>query len=166
MKIVYVDSERCLGCRNCERVCALQKGGGFKARDANIWVTVDMVNRSIVTLTCRQCEKAACMASCPSGALQRDPRTHAVVVDEDLCAGCRSCVVACPFGCMHFNELRQVAAKCDLCGGDPKCVKSCMALALQYGDINELAARRRSVVVRGEQVRATHLSAMDREGGR
>ena len=166
MKIVYADSERCLGCRNCERVCALQKGGGFKARDANIWVSVDMVERAIITLTCRQCEKAACMASCPSDALQRHPGTRAVVVNEDLCVGCRSCVAACPFGCVHFNETRQVAAKCDLCSGDPKCVKSCMALALHYGDINDLAARRRWVAVRGELARAAPLSGRNKGRGR
>ncbi len=143
MKVVYAESDRCLGCRNCERVCAFQKGGGFKMKDTNIWVRVDMEKRTISVTTCLQCERALCQEACPTAAIRRHGRTRAVVVDESLCLGCKVCVTACPFGCIHFNEVKRVAVKCDLCQGDPRCVKHCMAKALHYGNINELARRRR-----------------------
>ena len=143
MKVVFVDPDRCLGCRNCERVCSLRGSGGFKREDANIWVHIDLDKRSIFTMTCQQCETALCLEACPTAAIQRDPATRAVVVDETACVGCKMCVHACPFGCIHFEGQRRVAAKCDLCAGNPKCVQNCMAGALHYGDINDLAALKR-----------------------
>ncbi len=139
MKVVFVEQDRCLACRNCERVCSFQDSGGFKRENANIWVHIDLDERTIFTMTCHQCETAACLEICPTAAIQRDPVTHAVAVNETACVGCRMCVNACPFGCIHFEGLRRIAAKCNLCDGDPKCVHNCMAGALHFGDINDLA---------------------------
>jgi Fe-S-cluster-containing hydrogenase component 2 len=149
MKVVFVDPDRCLGCRNCERVCSFQDSGGFKRKDANIWVQIDLDTRSIFTMTCQQCETALCLEICPAVAIRRDPETQAIVVDEAACVGCKMCVHACPFGCIHFEGRRRIAAKCDLCSGDPKCVQNCMARALHYGDINELAALKRKKWTKG-----------------
>jgi Fe-S-cluster-containing hydrogenase component 2 len=146
MKVVFVEPDRCLACRNCERVCSFQEAGGFKRENSNIWVHINMDDRTIFTMTCLQCEKAACMEICPTHAIQRDPQTGAVAVDEILCAGCKMCVSACPFGNMHFENRRKVAVKCNLCHGDPKCVKNCMAGSLHYGDINDLAESKRKKV--------------------
>ena len=101
---------------------------------------MDLDKRTIFSMTCLQCEAAACLEVCPTGALRRDPVTRAVIVDKTLCRGCKVCMIACPFGCIHFEGKRCVAAKCDLCQGNPKCVKNCMAKALYYCDIDNLAA--------------------------
>lgn len=146
MKVVFVELDRCLACRNCERVCSFQEGGGFRRENSNIWVNIDLDDRIIFTMTCLHCENAACLEICPTNAIQRDPQTRAVVVDETLCVGCKVCVSACPFGNMHFENQRNIAAKCNLCNGDPKCVKNCMAEALHYGDINDLAKLKRKKV--------------------
>jgi len=149
MKVIFVEPDRCLGCRNCERICSFQDSGGFKRKDANIWVHIDLDKRSIFTMTCQQCETALCLEICPTEAIQRDPATGAVVVDETVCLGCKMCVHACPFGCIHFEGRRRIAAKCDLCSGDPKCVQNCMAHALHYGDINDLAVFKRKKMIGG-----------------
>ncbi len=143
MKVIFVELDRCIGCRNCERVCSFQETGGFKREHANIWVRVDLEKRTIFTTTCLQCETALCLEVCPTGAIRRDPGTGAVVVEEPACVGCRMCMVACPFGCIHLEDSRGVAAKCNLCGGNPRCVQYCMSGALHYGDINELGAIKR-----------------------
>ncbi|MCL4401899.1 MAG: 4Fe-4S ferredoxin, partial [Acidobacteria bacterium] len=36
---------------------------------------------------CVHCEDAACIAACPTGAMHREERTGAVVVDQDRCIG-------------------------------------------------------------------------------
>jgi len=146
MKVIFVEQDRCIACRNCERVCSFQDSGGFKHENTNIWVHIDMDQRTIFTLTCLQCETAYCLEICPTGAIKRDPNTRAVVVDESVCVGCKMCVNACPFGCIHFEGKKRIAAKCNLCNGAPKCVENCMAGALHYGDINELAAIKRKKI--------------------
>ena len=143
MKVVFVEIERCIACLSCERVCFFHQAESCQGHVANIFVHVDMDHRRIFTATCRQCEVALCMKVCPSGALSRDPRTHAVVVDKNRCIGCGMCVTACPFGSVQLDGEQRVAAKCDLCGGNPRCVQVCMAKALHFGSINELAELKR-----------------------
>lgn len=142
-KVIFIEHNRCLACRNCERVCSFQETGGFRREYSSIWVHFNPLKRTIFTVTCLQCETAACLEICPASAIKRDGQTHAVVVDETLCVGCKMCIDACPFGCIHFDNERGLAAKCNLCNGDPQCVKNCMAAALHYGDINELAEIKR-----------------------
>lgn len=143
MKVVFVEQDRCLACRNCERICSFQESGGFKRENTNIWVHIDLDQRTIFTMTCQQCETAACLEICPTGAISRDPQSRAVTVDDSICVGCKMCVTACPFGSIHFEGKRRIAAKCNLCHGNPQCVVNCMAGALHFGDINDLAAIKR-----------------------
>ena len=143
MEIVYVELDRCIACHNCERACLFHKSEQRTGSNANIFVSVDMDLRRIFTGTCLQCESALCMAVCPSGALSRDPRTMAVVVDTKTCLACGMCIMACPFGYMELDDTSRRATKCDLCNGDPKCVQVCMAGALHFGSIDSLAERKR-----------------------
>jgi Fe-S-cluster-containing dehydrogenase component len=94
------------------------------------------------------------MEVCPSGALTRDTKTHAVVVDKSRCVGCGLCVTACPFGSIQVDGLHQVAFKCDLCGGSPLCVQVCMAGALHFGSLRELGRLRRRQGDRNLAIRA------------
>ena len=82
---------------------------------------------------CRHCEDAPCANVCPSGAISRV--NGAVYVEQALCIGCKSCMLACPFGAMQVtmeNE-RVEAQKCDLClhrEAGPACVEACPTSAL------------------------------------
>ncbi len=38
-----------------------------------------------------------------------------VVVDEDVCIGCRYCHMACPYGAPQYNETKGHMTKCDGC---------------------------------------------------
>lgn len=143
MNVVYIEIDRCIACLSCERVCFFQQADVHQGHAANIFVHVDLDQRRIFTVTCRQCEVAKCMKVCPSGALSRDAKTHAVVVDKGRCMGCGMCVAACPFGGVQLDGMLRVATKCDLCGGRPRCVDVCMAKALHFGSSNELAELKR-----------------------
>jgi Fe-S-cluster-containing dehydrogenase component len=160
MKVVFVDLDRCFGCRSCEQVCAFQGIGDFKCERSNIWVLTSPAERAIFTLTCQQCENAVCIESCPTGALGRDPETNAVVVDTSICVGCKQCVMSCPFGSIHFDPEKRVVHKCDLCKGDPKCVQYCLAEALYYGDLDELLEMKRK-----DRHKNLALHALPRRGG-
>jgi anaerobic dimethyl sulfoxide reductase subunit B (iron-sulfur subunit) len=67
-----------------------------------------------------------------------------VVVDEDVCIGCRYCHMACPYGAPQYNAAKGHMTKCDGChtrvadGKKPICVESCPLRALDFGPIEEL----------------------------
>ena len=64
-------------------------------------------------------------------------------IDPERCAGCKMCLLACPYGAIRFDARGRVARKCDLCGGDPQCVKFCISGALQFVEVEEAFAFRR-----------------------
>jgi len=53
------------------------------------------------------------------------------IVDEALCAGCRSCITLCPYGAISFDETKKVAiinsVKCKGCG---TCAAACPSCAI------------------------------------
>jgi Fe-S-cluster-containing hydrogenase component 2 len=97
-----------------------------------------------VPVVCQQCADAPCLEACPEEAISRDAKTDAVVVDQDLCIQCGSCVNACVIGldavaseqklAIRLDEDTQFPLKCDLCGGNPQCVKFCPTEALVFTD--------------------------------
>jgi len=146
MKILAVDLQRCVGCKNCEYACSFARTGDFRDESSNIWVTASPAEKWIVTLVCSQCESPVCLQVCPRRALKRDIRTNAVVVDETRCMGCKICLQVCPFGSISFDSKKGVVRKCDLCEGDPYCVKFCMSHALNFLEINDLPKMKREFI--------------------
>ncbi len=49
--------------------------------------------------TCRKCEDAPCIATCPAEALEKDI-DGTIIRHTNLCISCKSCVTICPFGTM------------------------------------------------------------------
>jgi Fe-S-cluster-containing dehydrogenase component len=86
-----------------------------------------------VPIVCNHCNEAYCIAVCDPRALKRDPKTGAVLLDYDLCTGCRVCIKACPFGAISLDPDNKVI-KCDLCIGEaePVCVARCPTEAIIY----------------------------------
>lgn len=66
-----------------------------------------------------------------------------VVVDEDVCIGCRYCHMACPYGAPQYNAEKGHMTKCDGCysrvaeGNNPY-VSNPARCALEFGPIEEL----------------------------
>lgn len=123
-KVLWVDPELCVGCQMCELMCSLQKTGSFNPYQARIKVTKRPEKGLNLPIICRHCRKAKCQSACPEGALERDIRTGAVVLNEAKCIGCQACVAACPFGAIQIGPQGEIL-KCDLCGGEPTCVQFC-----------------------------------------
>lgn len=123
-KVLWVDPELCVGCQMCELMCSLQKTGSFNPYLARIKVTKRPEKGLNLPIICRHCQKAKCQMACPEGALERDIRTGAVMLNEAKCIGCRACAAACPFGAIQIGPQGEIL-KCDLCGGEPTCVQFC-----------------------------------------
>jgi carbon-monoxide dehydrogenase iron sulfur subunit len=129
-KTLAIDPDKCTSCRLCELVCSERAVGAYRPSRSHMQVAIYADDAIYIPMVCMQCHDAPCMAVCPSGALVRDPDTHAVLVLEERCVGCRMCALACPFGAINYWDGK--ARKCDLCGGDPQCVQVCAPRALRY----------------------------------
>ncbi len=55
--------------------------------------------QAVFRFSCRRCSDAPCIAVCPAEALEKDEEGF-ISRSTNLCIGCKSCVVICPFGTM------------------------------------------------------------------
>ena len=150
--ILYVDLDKCLACKTCELQCAIQHSQSkdlFKAIEeeplAQARVKVEAYEDLSVPLQCRHCEDAPCVKICPTKALEKLAPGETVVLKEDLCIGCKWCLLVCPFGVLNVNREGKVIIKCDLCleklekGEQPACVQACPTKALKLLSPEEVA---------------------------
>ncbi len=140
----YYDASRCIQCRTCEVACKsthdIEPGVKWR-RVIEIWSgEYPNVTRTFFSLACMHCEKPACAAVCPTGAIIKRVEDGIVVVDRDKCNGCQDCFSACPYGVPQFG-VDGILQKCDFCietGREPACAVSCPAEALNFGTLDEL----------------------------
>ncbi|MEC0181891.1 4Fe-4S dicluster domain-containing protein [Paenibacillus peoriae] len=176
---VVADGGQCIGCKACELACFAvhSRAGGVGASVGTVSVPVVpkvyvvRAGDAYVPVQCRHCENAPCAHACPVQAIRQEDGV--VMIDEERCIGCTSCVLACPFGAIevspvyraghvvtqsgltrHANRAalpRTAASKCDLCAetadGQPACVEACpnQVLRLAKGAVDSPPERRREV---------------------
>lgn len=153
---IVANPSRCIGCRTCEIACALAHSAenalAKGAVDDHFYPRLKVVKTAAVSvpIQCRHCEDAPCANVCPQGAISNYNNT--IQIDSKACIGCKTCLLACPFGAIELapqfeedrsvwqNGLKLVDAdgehekekvvgyKCDLCigrEGGPACVGIC-----------------------------------------
>jgi len=155
-KVLLSDESKCTGCLLCSIACSVHHTGDISLDRAHIkiWRTDE---EHYVPLTCHHCETPSCVLACPTKACHRDEATSRVLIDPAKCIGCRTCVVACPFGHAHYDRVERVSVKCDYCDGSPECARVCEPRAIVYvgADETSLARRRDMPLVRAETRRRT-----------
>ncbi|PMC75107.1 4Fe-4S dicluster domain-containing protein [Brachybacterium sp. UMB0905] len=127
---------------------------------------------------CKHCTYAGCLDVCPTGALFRSEH-GSVVVQQDICNGCGTCVGACPFGVIERRDDGTIspkesrderfdqdvkemgtAHKCTLCydrlvdGEQPACSATCPTTSIKFGDRESMVAEAK------ERVRELHARGM------
>jgi anaerobic dimethyl sulfoxide reductase subunit B (iron-sulfur subunit) len=151
----YFDSSACSGCKTCQVACKDRHGlpigvlwrrvyevvGGSWAQSGEAWTT-DVFAYN-VSMACNHCEQPICVEVCPSRAITK--RADGIVLlDSEMCVGCKYCSWACPYGALQFDESAGVMTKCSFCAEDldsglpPSCVAACPLRALDYGERAEL----------------------------
>jgi formate dehydrogenase iron-sulfur subunit len=160
---VLVDLTRCIGCRACENACRVRAGFeglptaaigygegdgqlNFRTRTFIDFRNGDRKQKQPVKRQCMHCLEPACVSVCPVAALEK-AANGPVVYHENICIGCRYCLLACPFGVPKYewdNALMPRVAKCDFCtdrqaaGRPPACVAACPTGTLKFGKRGEL----------------------------
>ncbi len=131
-KILFINSENCIGCRTCEVACSLQSEAECNPAKSRIHIIKWEKERLNVPMVCQQCDEPICEAVCPTKAISRCEETGAMLINYDICIGCKMCAIACPLGGISITDGEKKVIKCDLCEGDPACAKFCCADAIQY----------------------------------
>lgn len=130
-KLIF-DSNLCTGCRACELACSFISEGIFGPNKSRIRIVKIDEEGLDIPVGCTHCDDAPCIMICPVKAISRDNETQAVLIDRDICIGCKECLMVCPFGAIQYDEEKHLFYKCNLCKGEPECVKWCFTGALQY----------------------------------
>ena len=116
---IYIDHPLCWGCKTCEVACKQEN----RAPDGVKLISVleegpQQVDGKLefyyrVSL-CRHCDDPPCEAACPDEAINK--RSDGIVVlDTNICTGCQTCISACPYDAIEFDDSESVACKCNLC---------------------------------------------------
>ncbi len=141
--MILADIDKCVGCRSCEVACAEKhlhevEGGEGEAEAIEIREEVLLAARRMhvgiamggtkpMPIQCRHCEDPTCLFACITGAMHKDPDTGMVLVDEDKCVGCWTCLKMCSFGAIMVDPVGHRVLKCDKCFMErpPACVEAC-----------------------------------------
>ncbi len=152
--LIKINGKRCISCKACEVHCKSKNRVPEGARLGQL-VTIGPVKRKEkprylnLFLPCFHCETPWCVHACPTGALYKRDKDGIVMVQEELCVGCKACIMSCPWDIPQWDETNGRIMKCDYCsdridqGEKPACVTACTAHALSFIDPNQASASTR-----------------------
>ncbi len=157
-----IDLRKCDGCEKCTKGCQEAHYLSKDQRWINVYKVTDETGRTrFMPRLCMHCENAPCVRVCPVGATFKNSE-GVVLVNQQTCIGCRTCMASCPYEARYFNWSQPPAApanftnpmpefpvpqqkgtvgKCILCvhytetGKLPACVEACTMEALYIGDL-------------------------------
>jgi formate dehydrogenase iron-sulfur subunit len=188
------DATICIGCRACELGCEEYNQLGrtedeiFEGRpaedsralatDVYTYITFheaipgDPSSASFGKVQCMHCIEPACASSCPVSALEKTEEGP-VIWHDDLCLGCRYCMMACPFLVPRFewHKLNPRIQKCTMCydrqleGGIPACVEMCPTGSLLFGTREELLNEARTRIETNPRGYVHHIYGEREAGG-
>ncbi len=149
---IYYDPELCWGCQTCEIACKQENRTPDGVKLIHINEERPMMHKGKMQLIftsqrCRHCEEPECMEACPSDVITKR-EDGIVVLDGEICDGCKKCNEACPYDSIDFDEFNGVSNKCNMChhridmGLIPACADNvCLAHCIHFGDKKDIDAK-------------------------
>lgn len=179
-RAILFDSANCIGCRQCVEMCKdwneRPRGAPFDLNPST-WLAIEPpVLDGLASIwgrnSCMHCEEPMCAAVCPVEAITKYDEGP-VVIDPNVCIGCKYCVYACPWHVISKDDIPGsptygASTKCTMCydrladgGKEPMCVHICPAGALDFGLVEDMEAKAEA---RAQQLGGT-VYGRDEAGG-
>lgn len=144
---IECDEMKCVGCGICQMACSMQHFGVINKDLSRIQVRRYLLPvAKAIQVTCSQCQEdeRECQKACSlePPAIHFDSKTLHMVIDQEKCTGCLSCLEACPAKAIRdYPTVSPIPFLCDLCDTEnngkrnPQCVNVCPSAALSYKNL-------------------------------
>lgn len=147
---MVIVGDRCIGCDACYVACKTEWDvpaikEAYRTRVFEV-EDIDRFGKATVNflpVLCNHCDNSPCVDVCPTGASFKRSEDGIVLVEPDMCIGCKACMVACPYNARYYDEEAKSVDKCTFClprttnGLDPACVTTCVGESRVFGDLND-----------------------------
>lgn len=190
---MMTDFTRCVGCRRCEAACNTANNLPSPTEpfdDMSVFETERMPGPGAYTVVnryrdpgtgapvyrkvqCNHCLEPACVSACPVGAMVKS-REGPVIYNEDVCIGCRYCIMSCPFyiPAYEYSEpFTPRVQKCFMCysrvtkGVVPACAEACPMEAITFGERDQLIKLARQRITESPDKYVDHIYGEREAGG-
>jgi Fe-S-cluster-containing dehydrogenase component len=98
--VMVIDQKKCVGCDSCTVSCNtennLPPGVVYRPVPKQDVGTFPNVSWIFTPKPCMHCDQPPCVPVCPVKATWKQ-EDGTVVIDYDICIGCRNCVASCPY---------------------------------------------------------------------
>ena len=98
--VMVIDQQKCVGCSSCTVSCCaennLPPGVVYRPVPRRQVGRFPTVNWVFTPRPCMHCDNPPCVPVCPVKATWKEP-DGPVVIDYNVCIGCRNCLAACPY---------------------------------------------------------------------
>lgn len=139
MHRIKIDRSRCIGCLTCVTACVVS----HESNDARNRVVIDSESKC-APIFCRNCDRPECVYTCMTGAMHKNPETGFVEYDQEKCASCYMCIMACPYGVLKSDRVEnKEIMKCNMCvhrtedgSAKPMCVEICPMEAITLEEVD------------------------------
>lgn len=148
MKRIFIDPQKCDGCKNCSLACmeSHRQDGKTGIYTLQLQNPQNQSRNRILSdgkggyrpIFCRHCDIPDCAGACMSGALQKNMENGLVEYNPDQCAACYMCVMSCRYGVPAISPDRKRIIKCDFCSHlpeGPACVRACPKKAIEVREV-------------------------------
>lgn len=150
---MVLKQDRCIDCKKCVDACITTNkvaGYGWRTRILKRSVPASIDQKwEFIPILCNQCNNPPCVRTCPTKATYKDKINGIVMMTDQKCIGCKSCMMACPYDARYYNEEKKAIDKCDFCFGtrlskgmnNVACSEACPADVRVFGDLSDPSSR-------------------------